>query len=76
MNGVLASCKAPGGRTGDGPISVTFSPDGHVQRAVIDEPPFAGSGEARCVASRLKQARMAPFVGPAASIVYTFHVPG
>jgi hypothetical protein len=75
MNGVLASCKRPGGKTGDGPISVTFAPDGHVQQAVVDEPPFAGSTEATCVASRFKQARMAPFRGAPGSMVYTFHIP-
>jgi hypothetical protein len=75
MNGVLASCKRPGGKTGDGPISVTFAPDGRVQQAVVDEPPFAGSPEAACVASRFKQAHVAPFEGAPKSIVYNFHIP-
>jgi serine/threonine protein kinase len=75
MNGVLASCKRPGGKTGEGPIHVTFAPDGHVQQAVVDEPPFAGSPEAACVASRFKQAHVAPFEGAPGSIVYNFHIP-
>jgi hypothetical protein len=75
MNGVLASCKRPGGKTGDGPISVTFATDGHVQQAVVDEPPFAGSPEGACVASRFKQAHVAPFEGAPGSIVYNFHIP-
>jgi hypothetical protein len=75
MNGVLASCRSPGGKTGDGKINVTFNPDGRVDHAVIDQPPFAGSPEGACVASRFKQAKMAPFQGAPGSVVYTFHIP-
>jgi hypothetical protein len=75
MNGVLASCRNPGGRTGDGTISVTFTPDGKVDRAMVDEPPFVATPEGACVASRFKQAKMAPFQGAPGSIVYTFHIP-
>ena len=75
MNGVLASCRSPGGKTGDGTINVTFRPDGHADRAVVDEPPFGGTPEGSCVASRFKQAKIAPFEGPPGSIVYTFHIP-
>jgi serine/threonine protein kinase len=75
MNGVLASCRSPGGKTGDGKISVTFNPDGHADRATVDEPPFTGTQEGACVASRFKQAKIAPFQGAAGSVVYTFHIP-
>ena len=75
MNGVLASCKSPGGKTGDGTINVTFTPDGKVDRATVDEPPFTATPEGACVASRFKQAKMAPFPGAPGSIVYTFHIP-
>jgi hypothetical protein len=75
MNGVLASCRKPGGKTGDGKISVTFNPDGRADRAVIDQPPFAGLPEGACVSSLFKRTKMAPFSGEPGSIVYTFHIP-
>jgi hypothetical protein len=75
MNGVLASCRSPGAKTGAGTINVTFGPDGRVERAVIDEPPFMGTPEGACVSSRFKQAKMAPFEGGPGSVVYTFHIP-
>ncbi len=75
MNSILASCRSPGGKTGDGKITVSFNPDGHVSRAVVDEPPFAGTPEATCVSSRFKQAKIAPFTGGPGTIVYTFHIP-
>ena len=75
MNGVLASCRNPGGRTGQGSITVTFTPDGRADRAMVDEPPFSGTPEATCVSSRFKQAKMAPFEGAPGSIVYTFTIP-
>jgi eukaryotic-like serine/threonine-protein kinase len=75
INGVLASCRSPGGKTGDGTINVTFNPDGHADRATVDEPPFTGTPEGACVASRFKQAKIAPFQGAPGSIVYTFHIP-
>jgi hypothetical protein len=41
----------------------------------VDEPPFTGTPEGACVASRFKQAKIAPFAGAPGSIVYTFHIP-
>jgi hypothetical protein len=75
MNGVLASCRIPGGRTGNGSITVVFNPDGRVDKAMIDEPPFGGTPEATCVASRFKMAKMAPFEGAPGTIVYQFNLP-
>ncbi len=75
MNGVLASCRSSGGKTGDGTISVTFNPDGHADRAVVDEPPFVGTPEGACVSSRFKQAKIAPFEGSPGTVAYTFHIP-
>jgi serine/threonine-protein kinase len=75
INGVLASCRSPGGRTGDGTIHVTFSPDGRVQHASVDDPPYAGTGEGACVASRFKQAKVSPFEGGPGTVAYTFRIP-
>jgi hypothetical protein len=66
----LAGCKLPKGRSDR--IKLTFAPDGNVSSATV-LPPVAPQGA--CVATRLKEARVAPFKGPAASYVYTFAGP-
>jgi hypothetical protein len=75
IDGVLASCRGPGTRTGDGTIDVTFSADGRAQSALVTQPPFAGTPEGACVSSRFAQAKIAPFDGAPASVAYTFHIP-
>jgi len=75
VNGILASCRQPGGQRGDGVINVTFANDGSVASAVIDEPPYVGTTEGQCVQSRFKHAKTTPFEGSPGSIVYTFHIP-
>jgi hypothetical protein len=68
----VASCKSPGGTTGAGHISVTFSPDGTVSSAVVDQPPFAGTPVAGCIANQFRAARVRPFVGHAVRIGKSF----
>jgi serine/threonine protein kinase len=75
VDGILASCRHPGGKTGSGHITVVFANDGQVSRAVVDEPPFAGSPEGACVASRMRLARVKAFDGPPGTLVYDFHIP-
>jgi hypothetical protein len=59
----VASCKKPDGPTGSGHVSVTFSPDGSVQSAVVDQPPFAGTPVGGCVAGKFRGARVPAFGG-------------
>jgi hypothetical protein len=54
-------CKRPDGPTGSGHVTVTFSPDGSVQSAVVDQPPFAGTAVGACVAGRFRGARVPAF---------------
>jgi hypothetical protein len=75
MDGVLASCRSPGGKTGDGKVTVTFNPGGRVDHLAIDQPPFAGTPEGACASSLFKRAKVPPFTGEPGTIVYTFHVP-
>ena len=75
VDGILASCRHPGGKTGSGHITVVFANDGQVSRAVVDEPPFAGTPEGACVASRMRHARVKAFDGPPGTLVYDFHIP-
>jgi hypothetical protein len=68
----LVDCKIPSGRAGR--IKVTFAPDGTVSSA---KPlwPLAGTRKGVCAITHLKEARVAPFVGPASPFVYSFVAP-
>jgi hypothetical protein len=59
----VASCKKPGGPTGDGHVSITFAPSGHVLSAVVDQPPYAGTAVGGCVAGKFRSAHVPPFAG-------------
>ncbi len=77
VNGILASCKAPGGGgvTGPGHLVVTFRNDGSIGSALVDRPPYLATPEGACVESRFRTARMKPFEGTSPSAEYTFVVP-
>jgi hypothetical protein len=68
----VASCKKPDGPTGSGHVSVTFSPDGSVQSAVVDQPPFAGTAVGGCVASKFRGARIPAFSGSTVKVGKSF----
>jgi predicted Zn finger-like uncharacterized protein len=59
----VASCKKPGGPTGDGHVSITFSPGGTVVSAIVDQPPYAGTAVGGCVAGKFRGAHVPPFSG-------------
>jgi hypothetical protein len=59
----VSSCKKSDGPTGSGHVSVTFSPDGSVSTAVVDQPPFAGTAVGGCVAGKYRGARVPAFSG-------------
>jgi hypothetical protein len=59
----VASCKKPDGPTGSGHVTVTFGPDGSVQSAVADQPPFAGTPVGGCVAGKFRGAHVPAFGG-------------
>jgi len=61
--GTLESCKRPGGPTGEGHISITFSPSGTVKAAVVDQPPYAGTAVGGCIAGKFRSAHVPPFAG-------------
>jgi hypothetical protein len=68
----VASCKGAGGTTGAGHISVTFSIDGTVSSAVVDQPPFAGTPAGGCISNLFRAARVRPFTGHAVRIGKSF----
>jgi hypothetical protein len=59
----VSSCKKPGGPTGDGHVSITFSPSGGVVSAIVDQPPFAGTAVGGCVAGKFRGAHVPAFAG-------------
>jgi len=73
QNSVLIVCKK-GEVGGPGKADVSFAPSGAVTQVTV-HPPYAGTKEGTCVATQLRQAKMAPFEGPGGSVAYTFTVP-
>jgi hypothetical protein len=68
----VASCKRPDGPTGAGHVAVTFSPDGSVSTAQVDQPPFAGTAVGGCVAGKFRGARVPAFSGGAVKVGKSF----
>jgi hypothetical protein len=68
----VASCKRSDGPTGSGHVSVTFSPDGSVSTAQVDQPPFAGTAVGGCVAGKFRGARVPAFAGGSVKVGKSF----
>jgi hypothetical protein len=60
---------------GDGPVSVTFLPDGSSENVRVTGT-YAGTAVAGCVEQVFRAARVAPFEGPATTVFYTVKLPG
>jgi nucleotide-binding universal stress UspA family protein len=77
MNAALeraALCADPDGPHGRGRILVTFAPSGRATRAVITEPPFAGTAVGSCVARAFRGVEVPPFSGGYVNVQRPFHV--
>ena len=59
----VSNCKKTDGPTGSGHVRITFSPNGTVQSAIVDQPPFAGTAVGGCVAGKFRSAHVPPFGG-------------
>jgi predicted Zn finger-like uncharacterized protein len=59
----VGSCKRSSGPTGQGHVSITFSPSGRVISAIVDQPPYAGTSVGGCVAGKFRGAHVPPFAG-------------
>ena len=68
------SCKKPDGPTGGGHIQITFGPDGNVQTAVVDQPPFAGTPVGGCIAGKFRGAHVPPFAGSPVKVGKSFTI--
>jgi hypothetical protein len=53
---------------GDAVVAVTFVPSGQAVRAVIEDGPLRGTATGSCVALRLRNVRIEPFEGEAATV--------
>jgi hypothetical protein len=68
----VQSCKKADGPTGAGHVTVTFSPDGSVQSAVIDSGPFPGTPVGGCIAGKFRGAHVPAFGGAAVRVGKSF----
>jgi eukaryotic-like serine/threonine-protein kinase len=69
-----AGCKRPGGPTGSGTVSVTFSPEGPVSSVNVSAP-FGGTPVGSCIQTVFRNARVAPFSGSAVTLSKSFRIP-
>ena len=70
----VSSCKKPSGPTGEGHVSITFSPSGSVVSAIVDQPPFAGTAVGGCVAGKFRGAHVPAFAGGNLTIGKRFNI--
>ena len=68
----VSSCKTPGGPTGGGHVTVTFSPNGRVVSAKVDQPPFAGTPAGACIAGQFNAMHIPPFTGELVTVGKAF----
>ncbi|WP_394837050.1 protein kinase [Pendulispora rubella] len=74
LDGILASCRRPDGKGGEGSARVTFTNDGTVSGVKITGP-LADGPEGDCVALRYRNAKIPPFEGPPAFVEHAFRLP-
>jgi predicted Zn finger-like uncharacterized protein len=70
----VSGCKKSDGPTGSGHIKITFAPNGSVQSAVVDQPPFAGTAVGGCVAGKFRSAHIPAFAGAPVPVGKSFVV--
>jgi hypothetical protein len=69
--GQASSCRKEGDPSGTARVSVTFAPSGRVTSAVVNGPPFAGTGTGGCIASVMRSAKVPAFSGEHVSVSKT-----
>lgn len=74
LDGILASCKRPDGKSGEGSARVTFANDGTVAGVKVTGP-LADGPEGDCVAMRYRNAKIPPFEGPPSFVEHAFRLP-
>jgi hypothetical protein len=69
----LQKCKATNAAKGEGHVTITFSPAGAAQNAVIDKGPWIGTPVAKCMQREFKKAKVPAFKGAAVTVGKSFH---
>jgi hypothetical protein len=71
----VASCKDRGVPTGYGHAKVTFAPNGHATKVVIDAPANLAPEAVACVGDKLGAATVPPFDGAPVTVGTTWYTP-
>lgn len=59
----LDKCKTPNAARGEGHVTITFTPKGSAQNAVVDRGPWLGTPVAKCMQKEFKKVKVPPFKG-------------
>ncbi|MEO7111793.1 MAG: hypothetical protein ABI183_15230, partial [Polyangiaceae bacterium] len=70
----LDTCSEPGGPTGSGRVSVTFSASGRVSSVIVASP-FLGTSVGACITRRLSRVLVAPFDNSVVTVPRSFVIP-
>ena len=68
-----AACRRPGGPSGAGRATVTFSPDGSTKSVAVSAP-FSGTPVGSCVTAAFRSVHVPPFTGSAITLPWSFRV--
>src|SRR5262249_39627016 len=69
----LHKCRATNATRGDGHVMITFTPEGHAQRAQVDKGPWVGTPVAKCMAKEFKKTKVPAFKGDSVTVGKSFH---
>lgn len=69
-----SACKRPGGPTGAGRVTVTFSPNGSASKVAVPAP-FGGTATGACLSAAYAGVHVPAFTGSAVSLPGSFRVP-
>jgi serine/threonine-protein kinase len=70
----FVACRSPSGPTGDGHVTLTFAPDGHVDRAIVDGGPFPGTPVGGCIGEAFRGVTVPPFGGAPVRVGKSFRM--
>jgi hypothetical protein len=70
----VGKCAQAGGPTGTGHVTITFLPDGSAARAVVDQPPFAGTTTGACIEALFLRVRVPAFSGAPVTVGKSFQI--
>jgi hypothetical protein len=68
-------CRSKGDPAGDVTVMVIFNPSGTVKEARVIDTRYDGRPTARCIASRMAQARIRPFEGAPKTLAKSVVIP-